>query len=211
MATFVFLASVCCFWQVVCQDAAFPGDASAVMSRLEAMLKDLPPPPDQEANVDRLRAQAREAILESQKDNDARQQLEEVVVDLVHKRVAQYMYTGMCLRNYSSSCPKGWRFESGHCEAPLEYVGQCRHVVAPQSDEGKAEFAQSCLASWPCAERRPLNFAGCPENWTQDGTSCVAPKSYRGICASVTDFSSYSIDARAEWSTMCQAPWPAQI
>ena len=31
------------------------------------------------------------------------------------------------------------------------------------------------------------------------------------FCASVIDFSSYSIDARAEWSTMCQAPWLAQI
>ena len=74
----------------------------------------------------------------------------------------------------------------------------------PQSDEGKVEFAQSCFASWPCAERRRLNFKSCPENWTQDGESCVAPKSYRGMCASATDF-------RAEWSTMCQAPWPAQV
>ena len=80
------------------------------------------------------------AIQERQKDNGARQQLEEVVVDLVHKRIAQYMYTGLCLRKYSSSCPKGWRFESGHCEAHFKYVGQRRHVIAPQSDEDKAEL-----------------------------------------------------------------------
>ena len=133
-------------------------------------------------------------------------------MDLVHKRVAKCIHTGMCLRNYSSSCSKGWRLESGHCEAPLEYVGQCRHVVAPQSDEGKAESAQRCFASWPCAERRPLNFSGCPENWTQERVRvALHPKSYRGMCASLTDFSSSIIDGRAEWSTMCQAPWLAQI
>ena len=77
------------------------------MSRSEAMLKDLSPLPDQEANVNRLRAQATVAIQERLKDNVARQQLVEVVVDLVHKRVGQDMYTGMPLRNKSSSCPKG--------------------------------------------------------------------------------------------------------
>ena len=77
------------------------------MCRLEAMLKELFPPPNQEAKVNQLRAQAREANQKSQKDNGARQQLVEVVVDLVHKRVAQYMCTGMRLRNYCSSCPKG--------------------------------------------------------------------------------------------------------
>ena len=51
----------------------------------------------------------------------------------------------------------------------MKYVGQCRHAFAPHSDEGKAEFAQSCFSSWPCAGRHPLNFSGCPENWTQDG------------------------------------------
>ena len=49
-----FLRQSVVFSQVFSEDAAFPGDASAVMSRLQAMLKDLPPPPDQEANFDRF-------------------------------------------------------------------------------------------------------------------------------------------------------------
>ena len=133
-------------------------------------------------------------------------------MDLVHKRVAQDMYTGTCLRNYSSSCPEGMallnRDTMRHLWNTSDSAGTwLRRKVM----RARLKLAQSCFASWPCNERRPLNFSGCPENWTQDGKSCVAPKSYRGMCASVTDFCSYSIVARAELSTMCQAPWLAQI
>ena len=120
-------------------------DASAVMSRLAAMLKDLPPLPDQEANVDQLCTQAREAIQESLKDNGARQQLEGLLWTWFTNASPKTCAPARVCETIPLRVRRDGFLNRDTMKAPLEYVEQCGHVVATQSNEGKASLPRVVL------------------------------------------------------------------
>lgn len=56
---------------------------------------------------------------------------------------------GLCARDYSSACPRGWTGGNGNCEAPAGYEGPCNNMDFGSSAAQKSNNAKQCKANFP--------------------------------------------------------------
>ena len=130
-----------------------------------------------------------------------------------------------------AKCPDGWTDNGNNtCKAPSSYNGGCSNTAGFQgyTDTDKLDWSIGCKAPWTsnCVKTGVLStttappnlvqtqvpitkpcLANCPDGWTEFGSSCLAPPSYKGGCASQSGFTGYTPEQKLDWSKNCNAPW----
>lgn len=111
-------------------------------------------------------------------------------------------------------CPSLWtEIDSGVCQAPSNYVGECSKVVNISSftSRDKQIFESRCGARWPCRPPSPrLYHDVCPLGWTlQFGQVCGAPPTYAGPCASVLQMRGATVPNKQQLEAACNVSWPS--
>ena len=125
-----------------------------------------------------------------------------------HAAVLKFKYVGGCVRDMDG-CPSGWSAGSGGICAPTAaYTGPCVETdLSAYSASEKESFAIDCRALWPC-KACGTSFVGCPADWVEVGSLCLAPAQYDGACSPAMNFGGFSAEHKARWSAMCSARWP---
>ena len=190
---------------------SFPDGVAPIMRSVNARSRVVAPSAnDDSSQVRELLESGVTALADDVAEEVARSDLQKAAQGQVHLRMLHHLYVGGCPRDLSG-CPTAWATTPDHaCEPPHGYGGLCvATVLTNYSASQKEDFAWKCRASWPCAHACPKRFDGCPEAWTGVGDGvCAAPSEYAGMCSPVTDFSTFTLARKAEWSVLCDAPWP---
>jgi len=102
------------------------------------------------------------------------------------------------------ACPSGWeRSQPGFCTgASPNGCAQLFKFDEMQTAQ-KQELASVCGFSWPCKSECQEFRSRCPEGWQLEGSTCLAPSSYSGACASEIDTSGMSSAQKKELGTKC--------
>ena len=117
-------------------------------------------------------------------------------------------YIGGCARVFET-CPIGWIDSGSTCVNNGE--GFCGTLEKSWSNATKESFAWRCRASFPCVSSCKRSFDACPMGWKKGASgSCIAPSSYAGICSPSTNFGGFNNEAKAQWSSLCEADFPCQ-
>ena len=152
-------------------------------------------------------AAARDLVERVAQERDSASKSQEVY-EHARAAVVKFKYVGGCPRDMHG-CPSGWSAGSvGICAPTGAYTGPCVETdLSAYTTSEKETFAIDCRASWPCTACM-TSFVGCPTDWVEVGTLCLAPATYDGICSTVMNFGSFSTGQKARWSAMCNAKWP---
>lgn len=190
-----------------------------VMKQMESIMADEGPPKDKDAfqkyatkSMNDAMDQAAQQLESMQED----QQFDNSILDIASIRLKKYWRTGQCFRNYSITCPVGWRESpkgSKICVPRLttEYTGPCHQKINTRGLQLNQleELAWRCGVDWACKSPLKKDFSKCPLNWINVGKRlCIAPPSYEGPCSPATDFANTSERDIATWSFKCRAPFP---
>ena len=118
-----------------------------------------------------------------------------------------------CDRDFAQPCPD--QFESvaaGKCAPGSGYEGPCggdARSFDGLSAVAKGRWSDVCLAWWPCVECQRDYSTLCPVGWVvEGGARCTPTAAYAGPCGASADFSGYTRDMFAQWSSSCGADWP---
>ena len=119
-----------------------------------------------------------------------------------------------CEADFGAACPDGWSQSGAACVAPSVYVGPCerRREFASGDVAGKASFADSCDAPWPCkggsdACSQGHDFGGCPKGWSQ-GRFGFCETSGEGPCGSAFHFADMPVSEKLDLAKACGFAWP---
>jgi len=142
---------------------------------------------------------------------------------------ASYSCLGACTADLSAACPLGWHEDvNSDCLAPVGYSGQCvmRKSFRGMKMSERHLWCKSCDVNWPCrktveeaAPSEKVGAAGaihsdcipdysnaCPERFTEEGHSCIAPVGFSGRCGFSLS-SKYSPEEKAAYAMACATPW----
>lgn len=198
---------------VVAAQPTFPDGAGPVMRSVNARSAAASAAANDDSNqIQNLLQAGEDALVEDSIEQAVISDLEKSAYNAVHMRLRQQVFVAGCPRDFAG-CPSTWiESESNKCRPPRDYDGLCSDTdFSAFSVSQKEDFAWKCRANWPCVATCKRNFAQCPEAWTSVGDGvCSAPSSYVGICSSVTDFSAFTEQRKAEWAALCDAEWPCK-
>jgi CPW-WPC domain-containing protein len=142
--------------------------------------------------------------------------LSRIVRTLVEARLDAHFLTGMCPRNYTIPCPRGYSIVPST-------EGENTLCVPDQPDDSlpvscatfrpnlhvleKSDFALKCKTEWPCAACTK-SYLGCPEKFRQDANVCKSTAEYIGPCNGSYDFGKFAPIDKARWAASCYTHWP---
>jgi CPW-WPC domain-containing protein len=189
------------------------------MTNLMNLVESKLPPAD---NQGALEAMTKQGLEEAESQASAAEQdgvVAQVVSTIVNARLGTFVYTGMCVRNYTEPCPVGWKKEEPEGgEGPIscspeevsETVGcQPYNVTEGFTAVVKESFSIKCKVHWPCAACK-RDFSNCPVSFelTEEGL-CGPTSSYVGPCPENIDFKQITDTVlKARWAARCLTQWP---
>jgi len=187
---------------------AFPEGIAELVNGVKQSTEQIDKPDTNEpALLKELEDYGEAGLTDDLNEEKAQVDLEKAAYAAVHLRLLKLKYSGGCPRTFSG-CPIEWSATSeGMCTPPESYEGVCGAFSAELSPSLKEDVAWKCQSSWPCAAPCDKSYSGCPAQWTNVGSLCIAPGGYDGICSPAMDFSSFSTEQKAAWSAKCGAPW----
>jgi len=190
----------------------------AAMQQMEAAVKETILPADnsavESAILDEGLQSTENQIVSAQGDS----LLDRIVRTLVESRLDAHFFTGMCPRNYTVPCPRGYTDNGGTCIAdqpdeslPAECATYSGNGAASMRPE---EFSKRCQVQWPCAACT-RSFKNCPAKFQNTDTGitgvCVPTRGYIGPCKGEYDFrdsKKFTNLDKARWAASCYTNWP---
>ena len=167
--------------------------------------------------MQQLISDATSQYTESLQSSALRSQLRNLTTQLVQYRLDKHFFGGSCIRNHTTTCPKGWNENEGGvgCLPPADYAGPCLDANVEFSNfatpETKMEISRRCRVEWPC-KACVLDFETCPLSWKADPNAsgrmvCKTAGHYDGYCDHRVDFTNTTSRDKAAWAVRCQALW----
>lgn len=189
-----------------------PPSLTGALGNMMNVVETLVPPAN---NQGALQAMAEQGMDEAEQQASAAEQdtlVGQVVSTLIDARLNTFVYTGMCRRNYTDACPKGWTQSEGKCTVetidPENPNPACESLTTDLSQTAKEEFAIKCKVQWPCAACM-RDFSTCPVDFDLLDGICVPKNTYIGPCPEAIDFRKTEDPVtKARWAARCYTSWP---
>lgn len=123
------------------------------------------------------------------------------------------------------SCPDDWTGDGIKCTAPESYMGPLSKTMyfplEMYTTKERSRWSRVAKVPWKACSRgrssddddddgyAPTCTKSCPDDWTGDGVTCVAPDSYTGPAnkTSVFPLPKWGHARRRDWAQRAQAPW----
>ena len=213
----IFILTVVCLAE---GDAPPPvPNLGTALTNLMNIVESKVPPANNQAAVESM---TKEGIDEAESQVSATEQdgiVSQVVSAIVAARLNTFIFTGMCVRNYTDPCPSGWKpdkldetVDQITC-SPGEVIAQGGCEAYNVSDDltpiAKERFALKCKVQWPCSACK-RDFSNCPVDFTmtKDG-KCDPTNDYFGPCPETIDFRlTEDTVLKARWASRCLTQWP---